>query len=192
MKLSRLAKILLFAAVVVSVLAYLVIVDLGINAGRIHYGVEVEGGLDIGGMTAAEADDVLEARADAMARAPITLAAEGISVSFYPRLPVTAPDDELGVGWFANRPETIAAALDVGRDGGPLRAVLDRATAWVAGVKVAWKGRPTAFKVSRLLDVIENRADQRGYELDRTRLRIKIRRVLNTWPRKDFYRIPLS
>lgn len=192
MKLSRLAKILLSAAVVVSVLAYLVIVDLGINAGRIHYGVEIEGGVDVGGMTAAEADDALETRADEMASAPITLAAEGISVRFYPRLPPTVSEDELGVGWFANRPETIAAALGVGRDSGPLRAVLDRAKAWITGVKVTWKGRPTAFKVSRLLDVIERRAEQRGYELDRTRLRIKIRRVLNTWPRKDFYRIPLS
>lgn len=47
-KLSLLTRVLLGLGALVGVLLYLLIVDLGVTAGRIHYGVSVSG-FDVGG-----------------------------------------------------------------------------------------------------------------------------------------------
>lgn len=48
MNLSTTAKVLFGLGVAVAFFAYLVLLDFGINAGRIHYGVSVAG-FDVGG-----------------------------------------------------------------------------------------------------------------------------------------------
>ena len=176
----------------VAILSFLVIVDLGINAGRIHYGVEVRGGLDVGGMTPSEADEVLAERAEEMLYEPIVLGGQGISYSFYPRKPEIGAEDLRAAAWAPGRPATIDAALAVGRDHAPFGALADRVSAWFGGVKVGWKGHAQAYRVDRILDDIEKAGEKDGLLLDRTGLRLKIRRVLNTWPRQPFYRIPFE
>ena len=190
MKLSRLAKATLTVGAIVVLLGFVLIVDLGVNAGRIHYGVEIRGGLEVGGLTRAEANEVLLDRTEEMRYEPIVLGGKGITVRFYPNLREGA--DGFAVGWQPRRGETIQAALDVGREDAPFGALVDRWRAWVTGVTVPLQGRPFAPKVTKLIDSIERKGEARGYELDRPRLRFKIRRVLNRWPRRSFYRIPFS
>ena len=172
--------------------AYLVIVDLGVNAGRIHYGVEIRGDLDVGGMTPSEADEVLAERAEEMLYEPIVLGGQGISYRFYPRKPEFGGENLRAAAWAPGRPATIQAALDVGRDHAPFGALADRFSAWIGGVKIGWKGHAQAYRVDRILDDVEAAGEKEGLTLDRTALRLKIRRVLNTWPRRDFYRIPFE
>ena len=191
MKLSRLARTVLTVVAVLVALAYVVVVDLGVNAGRIHHGVEIRGGVDVGGLTAPEAEEVLLDRTEVMRFTPVLLGGKGISVRFYPNLPPGEPD-AIAVGWQPRRGETIAAALEVGREDAPLGALVDRWRAWLGGVVVPLQGRPHAPRVTALIDLVEQRGEERGYELNREALRLKIRRALNRWPRRPFYRIPYS
>ena len=177
-------------------MAFLVIVDLGISAGKIHYGVEIRGGegdhLNIGGLTPTEADEVLAERAEEMLYEPVVLGGQGISYRFYPRKPEVGGEDLRAAAWAPGRPATVDAALAVGRDGAPFGALADRWRAWIGGVKVNWQGHAQPWRVDKILDDVEAAGEKQGYVLDRTALRLKIRRVLNTWPRRPFYRIPFE
>jgi hypothetical protein len=190
--LTRNARITLKAGAVVAVLAFLMIVEFGISAGRIHYGVEVRGGLEIGGMTPSEADEVLEERAQEMLADDIVLGGPGVTVRFYPQKPDGVTGDVLTAGWAPGRPATIEAALAVGRKDAPFGALADRWKAWVSGVKIAWKGHPLPRRIKQIIDTVEELGEEQGLTLDRVALRVKIRRVLNTWPRRDVYRIPFT
>lgn len=185
-------RVALIVGVLLALIGYLLIVELGVNAGRIHYGVEIRGGLEVGGMTPAEADEILKEQAQEMLAEEIVLGGEGISVSFYPQQPEFLSDDVLVAGWAPGREATIDAAMAVGREGGPLTALLDRWGAWVRGVKVGWKGHARAFRVTKIIDRVEALGEREGLTLDRAALRLKIRRALNSWPRQPFYRIPFS
>ena len=186
------ARIALVLAVLLGLFAYLVIVEMGVNAGRIHYGVEIRRGLDVGGMTPSEADEVLKERAKLMLEDDILLGGEGISVRFYPQQPEFAPGDVLVAGWAPQRGATIEHALSVGREGGPFGALAERWRAWWGGVKVKWQGSATNARVTRIIDTVEDLGAEKGLSLDRWKLRLKIRRALNSWPRQPYYRIPFS
>lgn len=173
-------------------LGFLLIVEIGISAGRIHYGVEVRGGLDIGGMTPAEADEVMTERTELMLSEPIVLEGPGVTVRFYPQQPEGVTTDVLVAGWAPGRPATIEAALAVGRKNAPFGALADRWRAWVGGVKIGWRGHPLPRRVKQIIDTVEELGEEQGLTLDRVALRLKIRRVLNTWPRRDAYRIPFT
>ncbi|MDQ3955065.1 MAG: hypothetical protein M3285_05910 [Actinomycetota bacterium] len=190
MTLSGKAKLVITAVMLGAILLYLVIVDLGVSAGRIHHGVEIRGGLEVGGMTRSEASDRLKNRVKLMLNDEIVLGGEGLSVHFFPRRPPGAPEDALAAGWRPRRKETIEAAFEVGRTDGPFAALADRVDAWFGGLKISWQGAPKALRVNEILCAVERRAQKRGLALDRTALRLKIRQLLNTWPRKPFYRIP--
>jgi hypothetical protein len=192
MAIKRKARIVLALGVLVAVMGYLLVVEFGVNAGRIHFGVEIRGGLDVGGMTPAEADEILQARAQEMLAEEIVLGGQGISVSFYPQQPEFASEDVLVAGWAPGRAATIEAALAVGREGGPLDALGERWKAWIGGVKIGWKGHARAFRVTKIIDRVEELGAEEGLALDRPALRLKIRRALNSWPRRDFYRIPYT
>ena len=195
MTLSRGTKITLGSGLLVAVLTYLVIVDLGLSAGKIHYGVQIRGAqgdhLNVGGLTPAEADELLAERAEEMLYEPIVLGGPGISYRFYPRKPDFG-EDLRAAAWAPGRPATIEAALAVGREDAPFGALADRWKAWFGGVKVNWQGHAQPYRVDRILDDIEQAGDEEGLVLERTALRLKIRRVLNTWPRKPVYRIPFE
>lgn len=192
MALSRAARISLSIGIVAGLVGYLLIVEFGINAGRIHYGVELRGGIDVGGMTPAEANDFLEEQAEEMLADDIVLGGQGIHVRFYPRRPTGVSDDVLEAAWSPHRRETVEAALAVGREDAPFGALADRWRAWFGGVKVAWQGKARSPRVTEIIDKVERLGAEEGLTLDRVALRLKIRRALNTWPRPRFYRIPFT
>ena len=81
---SPVMKGLLVATGVVILVAYVAVVELGINAGRIHFGVTVRG-MDVGGLTVEEAVQRLEGRAALLDSKPIVFGSEGLGrVSVFP------------------------------------------------------------------------------------------------------------
>ena len=177
---SRTAKTLLVLGACVGILGYLVIVDLGVNAGRIHYGVSVEK-VDVGGLTAPQAVARLTERGELLRDTAVVFSAPGVSCYFVPG----------EIGWGPQPADTAKVALDVGRAHAPFGALIDRAHAWIGGVSVGWAGAPNPKKVGRLINDCEERATGQGLELDRGQLRYKVRRAIVTWPRPISFRLPL-
>jgi hypothetical protein len=179
---SPVMKSLLLAAGVVLVVAYVAVVELGINAGRIHFGVTVRG-MDVGGLTVEEAVQRLQGRAALLDSKPLVLGSQGVGrVSVFPS----------DLRWMAKAEKTAAEAAAVGRDGDLFTAVSDRVVAYLDGIDVPWEGGPRPRKVSKLINQIEKRVAEDGLDLDRARLRGKIKRLVQKWPRARWYRIPVS
>jgi hypothetical protein len=176
---SRTAKTALGVSAAVGVLAFLIVVDLGINAGRIHYGVSINE-MDVGGLTEAEAAELLEARVGLIQFEPVVFTTEFLEFSFVPA----------DVGWRPRVLETTRAAMRLGRDDVPFGALVDRARAWLSGVEIGWTGSPRAFQVGEMIDEWESEAEGVDLTIDRGRLRARIRRAIVTWPRRPFM-IPL-
>lgn len=192
MAVSRLSRLVLITIGVMLFLGYLLVVELGVNAGRIHYGVTVRGGVNVGGMTAAEAFEALEDQAQAMLADDIVLGGQGVHVRFFPRRPEDVSEERLQAAWSPERAATVEAAMAVGRDNAPLGALVDRFRAWFGGVRVPWQGRARSPSVTKIIDKVERLGAKDGLVLDRPALRLKIRRALNSWPRRPFYRIPFT
>lgn len=181
MKRKAKAKVAVAALAVLALPAWIVLMDFGINAGRIHYGVNVEG-IDVGGMTFDEAVETLESKAERLQEEPVVLSAEGMECSFL-------PEDDLG--WTAKPKKTTEKARSVGFDGGVLTALGDRLAAWFAGVDVEWARAIDRAQVRSLIDDCEEQAEALGLELDRAKLRGLIARSIVTWPR-GIFEIPVS
>lgn len=164
-----------------AVALYLVIVDLGINAGRIHYGVSVEK-VDVGGLSAPEAVDRLRDHGLRLKSTAITFSAPGADCSFVPAQ----------LGWGPQPADTTKIALAVGRDGGPFGALADRVRSWLGGVKVGWAGKPDPDEMEDFLDECERSASGQGFDINREQLRYKVRRAIVTWPRPVSFRFPLE
>ena len=180
MNLSTSAKILLGIGLLIGLGVWVVLLDLGINAGRIHYGVHVRG-TDVGGMTLEEAMDVLQEQGERLRFEPVVLSAEGMNCSFI-------PDD---VGWGPKPKSTAEDARDVGFRGGLAASLRERIKAWFTGVRVDWAGEPKFWKVTPLIDDCEKQAEGLQLELDRYKLRKIMRRAIVTWPRRIF-QIPVA
>lgn len=172
MTLSVRAKIGLVLAIVIGLSAYLVIMDYGLNAGRIHRGVNVRG-IDVGGLTRFEAEDILEVEGDKLAEGPVILTREGMSCNFLPT----------ELGWDPRPSATAAAAYRVGRGLSWPDAIGNRIKAWVAGARVDWNDVLDRDAVSHLIDDCELQAEALGYEIRRARLRDLISEAIKTWPR---------
>jgi hypothetical protein len=177
---SRTAKLLIAIGVVVGLATYVVIVDLGVNAGRIHYGVSVER-VDVGGLTAPEAVDRLREHGLRLKSTAITFSAPGASCSFVPAQ----------LGWGPQPADTTKLALAVGREGVPFQAVADRIRAWFGGVTVGWAGAADPAAVDDFLDECEASAAGQGLVIDRAQLGYRVRRAIVTWPRPVSFRFPL-
>ena len=175
MNLSGRAKVAISLVLLVGFFVWVVLLDYGINAGRIHYGVNVRG-VDVGGLTLEEAMDVLQERGEELRYEPVVLSAEGMECSFIP--------DQ--VGWGPKPKSTSEQARAVGFEGGLADSLRDRARAWLGGVKIDWAGGPLHWKVTALIDECEKQATALGLELDRYKLRRKIARAIVTWPRRIF------
>lgn len=173
--LSRTAKAVVAVGLVLGLFLYLVLLDLGVNAGRIHYGVSV-GGFDIGGLTETEAVEELAERGLELREAPVILTYEGFDCRFMPA----------ELGWTPQQAETAELALDVGRADAPFGALADRWRAWFGGVDIDWPDKPRRGAMSELIDECERQAEGLGLELDRFKLRKRIRRAIVTWPRRPF------
>ena len=160
MNASLRAKIGLGIGVALAIFAYLIVVDVGLSAGKIHHGVSVSG-VDLGGLTEAEALDRLEKRSDESADAPILLLAPGHNIAVQP--------SELN--WDGAPRLTAREALRVGRDDAPFGAVADRISAWLWGVKLTFIGRPER---KTFLQWVRKQAavlECYGFVLDRYKLR---------------------
>lgn len=169
MTLSARSKFGLAVATLIGIAAYLIIVDYGINAGRIHHGVNVRG-IDVGGLTKEEAAELLEERGEAFAVSPIVLTQEGFSCNFVP--------SELE--WDARPFETAVAAYRVGRGESWFAALGARAKAWVTGATIPWNDRVDGHEMRVLLDRCEREATALGYEMRRYRLRQLIRAAITS------------
>lgn len=180
MNLSTRAKILTGVGLVVAAFVWLVLLDYGINAGRIHYGVHVNG-VDVGGMTLEEAQGVLRREADRLREAPVAMSAQGMNCSFLPEK----------LGWKPRAKTTAQSARDVGFTGGFRTVLRDRLRAWFAGVEVDWAARFKAPRVDRLVDDCERQAEGLQLSLDRARLERLIDEAVTTWPRR-VYEVPVE
>lgn len=172
MQLSPAVKMIVIAFLVVSALAYALLLEFAINAGRVHRGVDVQG-YEIGGLNYAEATDALNERGTEMKRAPMIFTTEGFDCRFTPA----------HVGWGPQPSDTADAAMEVGRRGGVIDALRERVEAWTEGVSIGWAGAPDAAKVGRELNRCEKQAAGLGLEIDRAKLRYAIRKAIVTWPR---------
>lgn len=175
-----LATRLLLPLGVVIFLAYLLVLDLGISAGRIHHGVSVED-LDLGGLTKTEAAVRLQQRARQLENAPVELTGYGLDRSLLPT----------EVGWRPRPGRTAATAMRVGREHAPFIAMWDRLRAWFGGVEIEWKGRPDPQLMSTYVKGVNRDALESGVRVDRVALRRAIRFAITTWPREPV-RIPLK
>ena len=155
------------------VLGYLIVVDLGISAGRIHHGVTVQE-VDLGGLTRTEAVVRLRARTRELKKEPVQLVGHGLDRSLLPT----------EVKWRPWPGQTASAAMEVGRSGGPLRALWDRLRAWFGGVEVQWVGKPGARAMRAYVAEVNRDAAELGHDVDRALLRRRLRVSLTTWPRE--------
>ncbi|HEX2050689.1 MAG TPA: hypothetical protein VHJ34_08670 [Actinomycetota bacterium] len=182
MRLSLAARAAFAALAVAGLVAYAVIVDLGVNAGRVHRGVSVDG-VDVGGLSEVEAARLLATRAERIRSGPgVEFALEGRTFTYR----IRAAD----VGWTPAPTETAAAAMAVGRSGGLVRALWDRARATVGGIELTW-GATDGRLVTGVLDELAAALDARGVTLDRGRMRYKIRRAFVTGSTRT-WRIPVT
>ena len=167
MKFSPLAKIGLAFGALVAFLLFLIVVDLGVNAGRIHYGVSVAG-VDLGGMTRVEATRELTAKAKELDEQVILLTAEGLNDGIQPSQ----------LGWEPKVPITVRNAYDVGREDAPFGALSDRVGSWLWGTKVDLSG---SFDRELLHDQIvewDERLSGFGRPIDRQALRALLRKAV--------------
>jgi hypothetical protein len=158
---------------------YLVIVDLGVSAGLVHHGVRVDG-VELGGLTEVQAARLLERRVLELRNAPVTFRAPDMAFTLDPN----------EIRWQPQPLKSAHTAMAVGRSGGPLHSLAERFHGWFGGVKLDWFGTPNGHKVGTFIDRVEARARRLGFELRRYKLRRKVRRGLNTWPRRPL-RIPV-
>ncbi len=179
MSLPRYAKAIAVVLGLLGLLVYVVLVDVGINAGRIHYGVSVTN-IDVGGLTVSEAEDVLDEIGTQLKEGPILFGAEGFDCRFTPR----------EIGWGPQPYETALAAMDVGRPVASAGSLAERIDAWLTGVRVKWAGKPNPARVDALLDRCETQARALGARINRPQLRYRIKRAIVMWPRPPAFEIP--
>ncbi len=172
-------RLLLGTAAFVAVVTYLVVVDFGVFAGRIHPGVTVNGH-DIGGMTIEEAERALVEKGKALRERPIAFTAEGFDCRFRPAM----------LGWRPQPEATAEQAMNVGRAGG-VRALYERIRAWVVGIDVGWAGSSNTRKMGRFLNDCSKRGASVGATVDEPQLRYRVRQAIVT-DAQQIFEIPLT
>jgi hypothetical protein len=181
MQLSRTTKVVVGVAVVIGALLFLVLADYGINAGRIHYGVSI-GDVNVGGMTEAEAIEVLEERAEELEDEAVIFTAEGIDCRFLPT----------DFRWTPQAGENAAAARRVGFRDFPFGALSERLRAWFQGVHLEWDTKALSFwKVTEHIDDCQEQATAIGETVKEKILRRRMLIAIVTWPRRNFV-VPLE
>lgn len=180
MQLSPAAKTVVILFLLAVVVAYALLLEFAVNAGRVHRGVSVDG-YDVGGLNYAEAAAALNEHGTELKLAPMIFTTEGFDCRF-------TPED---IGWGPQPADTADAAMEVGRDGGVIDALRERMKAWTDGVRIDWAGSPDAARVGRELNRCEKQAAGLGLEIDRPRLRYAIRQAIVAWPRAPVA-IPLA
>jgi hypothetical protein len=160
--------------------AYLVVVDLGMHAGRVHRGVAVAG-FDIGGLTEIEAFEALQDRQELLEDTAIVFIANGFDCR-------ALPSD---LGWSPQPFNTARDAMEIGRNG-IVAGLRERVDAWLGGVKVGWAGTVEPDEVDDFLDYCEENAAVVNATVNRPKLRYRIRRAIVTYPRSPLdFKVPL-
>lgn len=161
-------------------LGWAVIVDLGVNAGRIHRGVKA-GGIDVGGMTEVEAFRVLSDRGELLLEKPNVFSAENIQCTFLPA----------ELGWGPQVDSTVDNAYAVGRESGPFKSLLERFSTWITGHEVGWAGKTNARKVGIFINKCVKQAEPFGVSIDKARLRFLVKRAIVTYP-ETIFEVPIE
>lgn len=175
-------KLVVWVSTLLVALIYLVIVDLGIHAGRIHRGVKIDGGVSVGGLTLNEAVEKLSAVGEDLEEQPLAFLSEGFDCRFIP--------SELG--WTARPFATARSAMRVGRDDAPFGAMWDRIGAWFGGRTVKWADIPNTRKVGKFVQQCEKLGAAFGLQVDKGELRFRVKRAIVAWPREQIHQIPLE
>jgi hypothetical protein len=168
------------ASVVLGLLAYLAIVELGVNAGLVHRGVLV-GHIDVGGLSQAEAAAEIGRVGEEMREAPIPLSIEGVATRF------VYPTD---LGWKPRAAQKAEDAMRVGRDGGVLAAASDRVSAWFGDHRIAWD-EPRLRPLRREIRSVMRAARTAGVEVSWNAVRTTLIEATYDWPRRDSYEVPV-
>jgi hypothetical protein len=181
--LPKRARIVLAAAVVVGVALYLVIFEVGLSAGKVHHGVQVNG-IDVAGLTHQEAEDKLARLGKEMKREPLVFVSEGIDCRFKRK----------EVGWGPQPFDTAELAMRVGRSDVPFGAAYDRLRAWFGGITVEWADEPNPIYVSRIIDRCEFSVDSLGIgiTIDRDAFEEAIVDAVLQYPPQQIHQIPLA
>jgi hypothetical protein len=87
--------------------------------------------------------------------------------------------------------QTASAALDVGRAGGPFRALWDRLRSWFVRIEVDWAGRPDPEAMADFVSQVARDAAERNLLVDRATLRRRLKQAMAAWPRHQVA-IPLK
>jgi hypothetical protein len=174
------AKLAFGSAVVAALAVYVSVVDLGVNAGRIHRGVTV-GTIDVGGLTQIEAADRLESVGREMRNEHVTFE---VGTNVFEILPAD-------LKWWPYAEDMALKAMSVGRKGGLAHAASTRWEAWFGGVELKWK-KPGPRRVAKKIEELSAELDALGYDLDEEAMRRELRHAIWDWPRRDAYQIPLS
>lgn len=171
---------------------YLVVVDLGMHAGRVHRGVEVAG-FDVGGLTEIEAFEALRERQTLLAETPVVFIANGFDCRVLPADPGGVEDESVpDLGWSPQPFNTARDAMEIGRNG-VISGLRERLDAWLGGVKIGWAGTVDPKKVDEFLDYCEENAEVVNVTVDRPKLRYRIRRAVVTYPRSPVdFKVPLE
>ncbi len=181
MKKSWKGRLALGALGLLALAAYLVVVDLGMHAGRVHRGVNVAG-FDIGGLTELEAFDALRERQALLEDTPIVFISPGFDCRGLPT----------DVGWSPQPFNTARDAMEVGR-GGIFSGLQERIDAWLGGYRIGWAGTVDPAKVDEFLEYCEENAKVVNATVDRAKLRYRIRRAIVTYPRTPvMFKVPLE
>lgn len=176
-------KVAFASAAVVGLALFLLIVDAGAYAGRVHYGVTVAG-FDVGGMTLEEAESALNDRRQLLRQEPICF--ESDAAGFHD---CTNP---IELGWFPDNLVTARRAFDVGRTDWPLAAIGHRIEAWAGGVNVRWDSGPRRILVDEVVARFNEQLAPGGPTISLNRFRAKLKRAIVTYPRDRTLRLPLE
>lgn len=176
MQLSPRARVVTALTSIVALAAYLVIVDLGLFAGKVHRGVTVEGH-HVEGLSFPELVDELERRRDELLEREVVFTADGY------RDMVTGAD----LGFNPQPFDTARATYAVGR-GGIVASARQRLRGWFGEVTVPWQGGVRSNLVGRLIARWEREA---GIDVDASAAREVIRTAIAAGAR-DRYEIPLA
>jgi hypothetical protein len=173
-KLSWPTKVLFGVGLVLALIVYAGLVDLGINAGKVLRGVTVQG-FDIGGLTFEQAEAALDERGTEMEETPMVFTTEGFECDFTPAQ----------VGWGPQPRDTALMGMSVGRDGGLLESAGDRLRSWFgSGTDIQWAGKPNAARMGSELSRCQRNAEALGLSINLPKLRFLIKRTIVTWPRE--------
>ncbi len=181
MRLPRFTKPVAALAVIVGLFVYLLLVELGVNAGRVHHGVSVEG-YEIGGRTFREAEALLKKHGRELQEAPILFGAEGFDCRYTPGR----------IGWGPQPHDTATLAMGIGRPLTNPSSIKERIDAYLDGVQVEWADEPDPVHVDELIAECQKHARALGREIDEDLLRVYIERAITIWPRERILPIPFA